>query len=407
MSSSGEFRKLLFGNFVSQTGSHFLTLALVSLVYAESGSPVQAAIVFVFSYLPSVILAGFLGSWVDRSISRKLLIGNDALAVILSVAAGMTLAMHLPLSVLCLVLGIRSILLVVGKSAATKWIKMITPPAEQGGRIKIFFLTFFLSTAISGSLAGIVLQGGDIATIIALDVFTYLISMTVSGLLKPLPVASLSPQSERPLSLFKSVYRLVFERPELRFSFALVIVSQAIFQGAYAVLVTYLPMQQFGLGLGGIGSFQVSASIGITIGFVLNWLYPEIFSSKGNSRSKMIWTVASMATMALILSAKTASPKLALLSFCAMNISYEVIWLYFSADFFRQSTPEEVASNQFVLTAVASFFMAVMTLTYSVAIQEFGGVHGLIWVLAIVGAVRVVGKVFSLSKRTTAQRAPA
>jgi MFS family permease len=88
MNSTIEFRKLLFASLVSQAGSHFLTLSIASFILLETHSIVKASLVFSFSFLPSVFVSAKLGAWVDRSISRKLLIFNDVLAAVLSAVCG-------------------------------------------------------------------------------------------------------------------------------------------------------------------------------------------------------------------------------------------------------------------------------------------------------------------------------
>ncbi len=77
-----EFRIVLLGSFVSQIGSHFLTLALASYVLITTGSAVNSGMVFVVTYLPSILVGSALGAIVDRHISKRLLILNESLSVL-------------------------------------------------------------------------------------------------------------------------------------------------------------------------------------------------------------------------------------------------------------------------------------------------------------------------------------
>jgi len=274
MSGRHPFARLLSASFISQVGSYFLTLALVTFVYQKSGSIVRSSLVFVFSYLPAVLVSGYLGSILDRLISRRLLIINEAVSAAVSALCGLCLVLAAPLPVLCVVLSLRSVLLFVARTGGSKWIKVISPQSMQDARIKIFFLIFFLSTAIAGVLAATVLSWGSIFTVVALDVGTYLSSMVVLFTLPPLPTperaaAASSGGTRSSLGTIAEILRT----PALATPFLLVGFSQATFQGAYGVFVSYLPIHQLKLGTSGVGLFQLAASFGITCGFLINWFF--------------------------------------------------------------------------------------------------------------------------------------
>src|ERR1035438_7340830 len=109
MSEAKEFKKLLSATFVSQTGSHFLTLALAAFVFISSGSPTQSALIFVVSFLPSILVSAELGHWVDKKISRWLYARNELISILATLLCGLCIAYHLPLIFLCIILGLRSL----------------------------------------------------------------------------------------------------------------------------------------------------------------------------------------------------------------------------------------------------------------------------------------------------------
>ncbi len=380
-----DFPKLLLASFISQTGSHFLTLALSAFVFLESGSSVQAALVFVVSFLPSILVSTRLGSWIDHAISRRVLIANDLVACVATLVCGACIYWKLPLSILCAVLGFRSILSFVGRSGATKWIKLISPPETQTARMKLFFLAFFLSTALSGALAGLILSRGSIFTVVVTDVLTYLAGIGILSLLPARPPLTPVPQmadADVAPSLVSTLW-CILQMPVVRTSFLLVCFTQALFQGAYSALVSYLPMKHFELGVGGVGLFQIAASVGIIGGFLVNWLLPSVLTElKAQFPIKAILASA-LAGISVLFCAGTSVLPVGVSGFLVLNLAYECVWLHHSSEFFRASPKSAAARYQFTLSACAAFLMSVATLGYSAAIQYLGLWTGTALVLAL------------------------
>ncbi len=352
-----EFKRLLVAAFVSQTGSHFLTLSITAFVYLASDSAPKAAMVFVLSYLPSVLMSGTFGPWVDKRISRRFLIANEMVSIAASVACGLALWAKAPLFVLGFFIALRSLCLFTSRSGLTKWVKTISPPEVQKARIQLFFLTFFLSTGVSGILAAVVLSKLSILTIIAFDAATYLLSALLLSRLQELPKAASGPAA-----VGFPITRVLAD-PLLRPAAVSVAFSQALFQGAYSVLVTYLPVHQLGLGLSGVGFFQLAATLGILAGFVVNWKSKRLVSTE---------LLANTAGVALLSLAQISSLPAALVSFWVLNFAYECVWLNKSSEFFQAMPENESASLQFALNSGASFLMAIFTLLYAFGIEAWG-----------------------------------
>lgn len=364
VNSRAEFIKLQAASFVSQCGSHFLTLALSATIFAHTGSLVKGSAVFVLSYLPSVFFSSVLGSWIDSEISKPLIIGNEILAALASVLCGLSIA-HSTIA-FCCALALRSLFLFSSRTISAKWLKSISADEQQGPRIKLSFLIFFLATAVSGLLASRVLELGSLWTIVAIDVVTYLLGAAIFLALKGLPESSC--QHVRPVvrpSLPVSLHA-ISAKSELREFFACVVLSQAIFQGAYSVLVNYLPIKHFTIGVAGTGLFQLAASLGIIAGFVLVWRRQK--RKPGMDVSSFFWCGGILALLGTICLPISGS----FLSFLILNLCYEAIWLDATASFFQKSPSHRIAEFQFTLSSIAALCMGMTTLIYAVAIQTFG-----------------------------------
>lgn len=369
MRQSREFKKLLAASFISQSGSHFLTLALAAFTLISSGSPVQSALVFVVSFLPSILVSAKLGHWVDGKISRWLIARNELVSIISTILCGLIIAYHLPLALLCIVLGFRSLLMFISRAAATKWLKLITPPELQINRIKLFYLSFFLSTALSGVLAGVVLAHASIWTIVGLDSASYLLGVSLILALKEVANTSISPALGAPEPKLTETLSEIFNMPAVRSSFLVVCFSQALFQGAYSALVSVLPIQRFGLGLSGVGSFQIAASIGITGGFLANWLLPKALTEKSTVFPARAIGLALFGIANLMFSVLSPIVSTSIMAFCLLNLCYECIWLHHNSEFFRASPKASAARYQFTLSACAAFLMALSTLGFAAAVE--------------------------------------
>lgn len=383
MSTRSEFRKLLAASFVSQTGSHFLTLALSGFVLLNTGSAVLSSLVFVFSFLPSVLAGPKLGQWVDQHVSKYLIARNELFSIGSTLLCGLFLHLNLPIYFLCAALALRSLLLFIGRSASTRWLKSISEPHEQSDRIKIYYLGFFLSTAVSGLLAAKALAAISIWAIVVIDCASYALALAFYLNLSPLSVSRSSTDLVS-VEVTKSVRETlgeIFASPTLRVSFLIVCMSQAIFQGAYSSMVSFLPVRSFGIGAEGIGWFQIAASLGIIGGFLVNWFAPKFFETSTSRIPNRTLMVATLGIVSLVLCVGSSSIPLSLIHFLVFNFAYESVWLHHNSDFFRVTPTNKMATYQFTLASTAAFMMSVFTLGYSALVETMGTVQGTLFML--------------------------
>lgn len=388
MDKKEEFLKLLIASFISQTGSYFLTLALSAFILMKTGSASLSALVFVLSYLPSIFVSGRLGHWIDRHVSKMLLARNEILSITMTIFCGLCIKYELSIFLLCLGLGIRSIFVFIGRSAAIKWLKMSTTPSVQTKRIKVFYLGFFLSTAIAGILATLILKQVSIFEIALIDSASYLVSFGIYLSLIPLKAEiQIEGETAGTTESLRKIIERIFSIPVVKTSFLLVCITQAVFQGAYSALVSYLPLKVHGTGLSGVGLFQLSASIGITLGFLINWIWARAFSEKDPTFPKKSLLLSGVTIMALLVSVMGSSFTTSIMAFFIMNLGYECIWLHHSSEFFRASPKSSVAKFQFTLASCAAFLMSVSTLTYSLALDHVNPLIAITLTLALSGAL--------------------
>ncbi len=383
MTGRNEFIKLQTASFLSQSGSHFLTIALSAFVLQSSKSIVHASLVFVLSYLPSVFFSAKLGAWIDRHLSKWLLARNELLSILSSALCGVVIYYQMPLVFLCIVLSLRSILLFIARTGGSKWIKLISPPEKQASRIKFFFLGFFLSTAVAGMLAGVALGVTNILMVVAIDIATYVASFLVILTFQKIPTQSRGQTLSALDGNLIDTLREISKNPALWDHFVSVCLSQAIFQGAYSVLVSYLPMVKFHQGPMGVGPYQIAASIGITIGFLILWAWPRLFITSRQGLPLLFISTLGGGAVALLLSVASSFLSLSLLSFVALNIAYECIWLFHNSEFFRKTDASQLGRYQFTLAAIACSAMTLFTLGYATLMTFFNPLLSVALIVAI------------------------
>lgn len=360
-----ELKKIFTASFISQTGSHFLTLSLAGYLLASTGSIVEASLVFVLTFLPAIFVANNVGTFIDRNLSNSLLIYTDLLSLMVTALCGISLYYRTSLYSLGILLALRSILGFTTRSALLKWIKIISPLADQAKNMRFYFLSYFLSTAFAGILASIVLSYGGIQSVVFLDMLTYVLSILVFTSLSPIALTNLHGKIET--SSFFSVLAAVFQTKQSRSAFLMVCVSQAIFQGAYSNFVSYLPLRRFSLGINGIGYYQLAASLGIILGFVILWKFPTILKGIGSVRVTALFSIT---LVSLYLLVSTHQLWLSIFTFWGMNFLYECLWLNANSDYFEHMPPERAAAFQYVLSSSASFSMALVTFGYALLLQH-------------------------------------
>jgi hypothetical protein len=366
-----EFIKLLIASFISQSGSHFLTIALAGFVFLRSGSIIKASLIFILSYLPSILVSAWIGDYIDRRLSRWLLACSDIFSIIISFLCGVCIALELPLALLCVLITLRSLLLFTARAGGIKWIKLITPPELQSSRIKFFFLSFFLSTATAGILAALALKQPSIRIVVLVDIGTYILGICVILALHELPDTGNPIGTNGTKFSTLTSLREILKQSDLAPYFISVCLSQAIFQGAYSVFVSYLPINRFQLGVQGLGTFQIAASLGIIVGFLVLWMFPNVLANRYHSLPTPLLATLGVGVLGLLSCVTVRVLPVSLVSFFLVNTAYECVWLFSSSEFFRNSSPESIGRYQFVLTSSASCIMAIFTLCYAILIEIF------------------------------------
>lgn len=358
------FHSLWSATFVSQTGAHLLTLALSAFLLSKTGSLLAATNVFVFSYLPGAIFSAHLGRLIDRKLSRKILVMNDLAALVLSLLCGWVVATGKPFFLLCVLLSLRSISTFFGRAAVMKWVRLTAAPETLHSATQLIYLSFFLSTTLSGMLAIFALGSQSIWPVVGLDVATYLVSALIFLFIDDKSIISQRTHTAlSPVRLHQYLLSLeeMLRNPRLFPVVTTFVVSVALFQGAYCILINYLPLA-FATGRSGVGWFQLAASLGILAGFALNRTR-GISARLKAGRTPILFSIG--AVLGLLASCATSVLLLSILAFFFFHFLFESVWLAAAAELVALSPADRVGEYQFVATSTATLLMSVWALVFA------------------------------------------
>lgn len=370
-----EFYKIFAASFISQSGSYFMTLSLAAATFVLTDSISGAAFVMVLSYLPAIFLSGKAGKQIDQKLSVKMLLFLELFSALTSVFCGFLLYYEQYL-LLIIPLCFRSYLTFATRAAMSKWLKVISPKEKQGIRIKIFLLGFFLSTTVAGILAGIALKGDihdGIFNVIIIDFVTYMISMLVIYSLYETKeirdkIRGGTVNINRIEAGIINSLKEIFQNSILKKTFIAVVVSQAVFQGAYQAFISIIP-SQFGLDISGISGFQIAASIGLIIAFLLLWGIPNFLEEKGKAIPLRTILTGIGGLIGIVSVVSFSNFTGSILSFGILTFFYELIWLANRTSFFVEAPLNHVARYQFLLDAIAAIAMSLCTIGYAVFME--------------------------------------
>lgn len=373
---SSKTSRLLFfcSSFFLQGGSHFFTLALSSYIYVLSKSPIQAALVMVFSFLPATFFSVRLGQLVDQKTSRGSMLLNLCLSFSMSLLCCLVFTAWPNIYAQCLLLGARSLSVFTTRGFLTKWIKIYAEQKSQEKSIKIFYLTYFLSSVGSGILVGHFLKYQNVYILAAME---GVLLLTGLALFARLPFAAVTQeirnQTQGNKEPFSAVLQQIASAPNLKVHFSLVCIATLVFQAAYSALVTNLPLRYFSLGAAGVGKFQVAASIGIVCGFLVIWLWPNLLQSKRNYLLPISISIflGLSCLFAIAVLSYQGSVSIALVAFMALCWIFEVLWLYSMSKVFTAAASSSIGTIQFLLNTLSSLLMSLNTLAYAIFIEYF------------------------------------
>jgi len=166
------------GQLVSLVGTSLTGFALAIVVFQETGSVTQLAVVLLASQLPQILFTPFAGTLVDRWDRRWAMILADGGAGLATFGIiGLVLSDNLELGYLLPLLALQGLFQTFQFPAYTAATTLLVPKEQYGRAAGLVQLADAVGQMIAPALAGILLVWGGFEAVLAIDVATFIFAV--------------------------------------------------------------------------------------------------------------------------------------------------------------------------------------------------------------------------------------
>jgi len=238
-SCQSDFKKFLFiwlGELISSIGGGLTSFGLAVYVFNQTGSAAGMALVSLLAFLPTLILSVPAGVLADRYDRRMLMMVGDGLSgigvlyILLCMFGGQASLLQI-----CIGVSISSIFSALLEPSYRATVTDILSKEEYSKASGMISLAGSARYLISPMLAGVLLAVSDIKLLLVIDIFTFIITVIVTGIVKRGIVTQRTIKQETFLSSFKEGWKAITAK---RGIIILIIVSgiMTCFMGTFQIL---------------------------------------------------------------------------------------------------------------------------------------------------------------------------
>ncbi len=212
--ASRDYRLLFFGQLVSFFGSMMTFIVVPWQMYQLTGSSAMVGYIYLAEFVPMVVLAFIGGAMADFLDKRKMLrlteFGQAAASAMLLINA---LLPEPQVWVLFLCVALHAGLAAIQRPAFESFIQKIIPPELMTAVMALNSIRWSVGAIVSPALAGIIATQFDPAVAYALDLVTFIATITALYLVSAVP----SPENAEKPSWqgIKRAWKYAFSRQEL------------------------------------------------------------------------------------------------------------------------------------------------------------------------------------------------
>lgn len=172
---NANLRRLWLGNTVSHLGDWFNTIALYTLVYSLTGSPLALGAVFIFKVLPWALASPIAGVIVDRFDRRWLMIGSDLVRAII-VLGFLLIDDASEVYILYALIALQVMVGAIFIPAQSASVPNVTTPRELVTANALMAATWSIMLAVGAALGGFATEWLGEQAVFLIDSATYLVS---------------------------------------------------------------------------------------------------------------------------------------------------------------------------------------------------------------------------------------
>lgn len=310
------YRIFFTGQVVSLAGTWMQNVALAWLVLELSGSPLAIGALAFWRFVPFTIFSLAAGVVADRLESRKLVMGTQAAAMVISVAlAVVTLTGTATLPIVYALAALGGVALAFDAPGRQSLTFQMVGRRELPNAVALNTGLFNGSRIIGPAIAGLIIAVAGTGICFVLNAFSFLAVLAALAIVRD---EELHPvvrdPSARLVDGMRTALRFVLDDPQLRLVFAVVtVVSTVGFN--FHVLVPLLAADTLHVGPEGFGLLSASFGLGALVGALTTATFREA------SWRLFATGSAGFGVLALLL-APVQDPLLAAIVLCAIGISF-------------------------------------------------------------------------------------
>jgi MFS family permease len=211
---SRDYRLLFFGQLVSFFGSMMTFIVVPWQMYKLTGSSAMVGYIYLAEFVPMVALAFVGGALADFLDKRKMLrlteIGQTTVTAIL---LGNSLLPNPKIWVLFLAVALHAGLAALQRPAFESFIQKVIPPDLMSSVMALNSIRYSVGAIVSPAIAGIIATQLSASVAYAIDLVTFLASLTAVFMLRHVPAPE---NADRPsIKSIVSSWKYAFSRQEL------------------------------------------------------------------------------------------------------------------------------------------------------------------------------------------------
>ncbi|MFB7667700.1 MFS transporter [Kitasatospora sp. NPDC056138] len=395
-------------SFISLFGSKLLMISYVAFVFGETGSATLASAVFAADWIANLFVGLLASHRIDRSDARKLLLWlNLTAAAVTALFLACLSPDRFPVAVG--VIFTRALLNSAVNTARVKALVQFFDREQTDLYSAVFNSSLFIAIAVAGAVGTFILHFVGMATVVVIDLSTFLIAAALFALVRPNTARiaeARSPEGGRQgvAEGIRTAARIILRSPVVSSAVFYIVLSVSAFQATYEVLITAVPQLWFSMGESGTALFFTAESLAVIAGlFLYQYLSRRGLVPETRQRALNLAVAAAATLLYAALPLARGSLALTLAVFVGMVLGCEVIWAHQYKRLIAHTPDAKVSSVVGLLSAAGYSLMAVFGFAFSWAMDRLGSGWAIGLDLLLI-ALTVTG--WELSQRTSRQGSP-
>ncbi len=288
---SRDLRLLTIGQACASLGTQAALVAIPYQVFVLTDSAFLVGAVGAVELVPLVIGALLGGAWADRTDRRRLMVGGQVAAgVVSALLAVLSLLGDPPVAALFVLAGALA-----GAGSVVSVTRSAAVPALAGewlrSALALNFSVSALASIIGPALGGLLIAGLGVASVYVLDAIAFAVLTALTVPIRPLPPAPTDQPHEPILRSIGQGLRFVRRNRALMGSFAIDVAAMTF--GMPRALFAVLSLTVFDAGAAGTGLLYAAVSFGAVLGAVTTgWLERARWLGRITIVAVLVWGAA-------------------------------------------------------------------------------------------------------------------